>query len=75
MTQNTSAHSENQVSAYFTSVHILSIEKSVTNKKEAVTPAKRKYILDLQVSKYGLFAALLHTGRDRTPVKKQLMPN
>ena len=28
------------------------------SQKEAVTSAKRKYILDLQVSKYGLLAAL-----------------
>ena len=30
---------QNQVSAYFTSVQILSIENAVTNKKEAVTSA------------------------------------
>ena len=30
---------QNQVSAYFTSVQILSIEHAVTNKKEAVTSA------------------------------------
>ena len=56
----------NQVSAYFTSVQILSIEFAVTS-KEAVTSAKIKYIglLDLQVSKYGLLAALwqLEMGR------------
>ena len=35
------------------------------SQKEAVTSAERKYILDLQVSKYGLLAALWHkeTGR------------
>ena len=55
---DTSAHSQNQVSAYFTSAQILSIERAVTNKKEAVTPAKRKYVLDLQVSKYSRLAAL-----------------
>ena len=54
---DTSAHSQNQVSAYFTSLQILSIEIALTN-KEAVTSAKRKYVLDLQVSKYGLLAAL-----------------
>ena len=37
-----SAHSQNQVSVYFTSVQILSIESAVTSKKEAVTSAKRK---------------------------------
>ena len=37
---DTSAHSQNQVSAYFTSVQILSIERTVTNKKEAVTSTK-----------------------------------
>ena len=60
------AHSQNQVSAYFTSVQILSIEFAITS-KEAVTSAKIKYIglLDLQVSKYGLLAALwqLEMGR------------
>ena len=56
-----------QVSAYFTSVQILSIERALTNKKEAVTSAKRKYVLDLQVSKYGLLAALWQ----EEPVKKQ----
>ena len=64
---DTSAHSQNQVSAYFTSVQILSIESAVTNKKEAVTSAKRKYVLDLQVSKYGLLAALWQ----EEPAKKQ----
>ena len=39
---DTSAHSQNQVSAYFTSVQILSIESDLTNKKEAVISAKRK---------------------------------
>ena len=51
-------HSQNQVSAYFTCVQILSFERAVTNKKETVTSAKRKYVIDLQVSKYGLLAAL-----------------
>ena len=55
---DTSAHSQNQVSAYFTSVQILSIERAVTNKKEAATSMKRKYVLDSQVSKYSLLAAL-----------------
>ena len=64
---DTSAHSQNQVSAYFTSLQILSIEIVLTNKKEAVTSAKRKYVLDLQVSKYGLLAALWQ----EEPVKKQ----
>ena len=64
---DTSAHSQNQVSAYFTSLQILSIEIALTNKKEAVTSAKRKYVLDLQVSKYGLLAALWQ----EEPVKKQ----
>ena len=63
---DTSAHSQNQVSAYFTSVQILSIERAVTN-KGAVTSAKRKYVLDLQVSKYGLLAAQWQ----EEPVKKQ----
>ena len=60
-----SAPSQNQVSAYFTSVQILSIESAVTN-KEAVTSAKRKYVLDLQVSKYRLLAELWQ----EEPVKK-----
>ena len=64
---DTSAHSQNQVSSYFTSLQILSIEIALTNKKEAVTSAKRKYVLDLQVSKYGLLAALWQ----EEPVKKQ----
>ena len=68
MIQNTSAHSENQVSAYFTSVQILAIERAVTRKKEAVTPARRKYILDLQVSKFGLLAALGPQEETGTPV-------
>ena len=45
----------------------MSIEIALTNKKEAVTSAKRKYVLDLQVSKYGLLAALWQ----EEPVKKQ----
>ena len=44
------AGSEMEVSAYFTSVHILSSGRAVTGKKSAVTPAKRNYILDLQVA-------------------------
>ena len=64
---DSSAPSQNQVSAYFTSLQILSIEIALTNKKEAVTSAKRKYVLDLQVSKYGLLAALWQ----KEPVKKQ----
>ena len=32
-------------------------------KESAVTPAKRKYILDLQVSTYNLLATLLHAGQ------------
>ena len=38
---------------------------NIASQKEAVTSAERKYILDLQVSKYGLLAALWHeeTGR------------
>ena len=63
---DTSAHSQNQVSAYFTRLQILSIEIVPTN-KEAVTSAKRTYVLDLQVSKYGLLAALWQ----EEPVKKQ----
>ena len=63
----TSAHSQNQVSAYFTSVQILSIKRAVTNKREAVTSGKRKYVLDLQVNKYGLLAALWQ----EEPVRKQ----
>ena len=55
---DTFAHSQIQVSAYFTSVQILSIESAVGNKNEAVTSAKRKYVLDLQVSKYILLAGL-----------------
>ena len=54
---DTSAHSQNQVSAYFTSVQILSIERAVTN-KEVATSMRRKYVPDLQVSKYSLLAAL-----------------
>ena len=50
-----------------TILQILSIEIALTNKKEAVTSAKRKYVLDLQVSKYGLLAALWQ----EEPVKKQ----
>ena len=34
------------------------------SQKEAVTSAERKYILDLQVSKYGLLAALWPKRRD-----------
>ena len=49
------------------SLQILSIEIALTNKKEAVTSAKRKYVLDLQVSKYGLLAALWQ----EEPGKKQ----
>ena len=49
---------------------ILSIESAVAHKKEAMTLAKREYLLDLQVSEYGLVAALLTTGRDGMPVKK-----
>ena len=64
---DTSVHSQNQVSAYFPSLQILSIESAVRNKKEAVTSAKRKYVIDLQVSKYGLLAALWQ----EEPVKKQ----
>ena len=46
----TAADSEMEVSAYFTSVHIPSFRRAVTDKREVVTPAKRKYItlLDLQ---------------------------
>ena len=44
------------------------------SQKKAVTSAERKYILDLQVNKYGLFGSAM-AGRDRTPVKKQLMPS
>ena len=64
---DTSAHSQNQVYACFTSVQILSLESAVTNKKEAVISANRKYVLDLQVSKYGPLAALCQ----EEPVKKQ----
>ena len=35
------------------------------SQKEAVTSAGRKYILDLQVSKYGLLAALWHGEKGR----------
>ena len=38
----TSAHSQNQVSAYFTSAQIMSIESAVTNNKEAVTSVKKE---------------------------------
>ena len=68
MIQNTSAHSKNQVSAYFTSMYILSIGRALTSKKEAVTPDKRENIFDLQVSKYGRLTALEETG---TPVKNR----
>ena len=64
---DTSAHSQNQVSAYFTSVQIMSIVRAVTNEKEEVTSAKRKYVLDSPVSKYGLLAALWQ----EEPVKRQ----
>ena len=64
---DTFAHRQNQVSAYFTSVKILSIESALTNKKEAVISGKKKYVLDLQVSKYGLLPAL----RQEKPVEKK----
>ena len=53
------------------SVQILSIKSAVTNKKEAVTSAQRKYILDLQVNKYGVLKALWQ----EEPVKKQQAPS
>ena len=50
--------------------HGKSLALNVTHKKEAVTPVKRKHLLDLQVSKYGLVAALLHAGRDADASEK-----
>ena len=43
------------------------------SQKEAVTLAERKYILDLQVSKYGLLAALKAVNAQYT--RKQIMPS
>ena len=46
----------------------MSIESAVTSKKESVTSAKRKYILDLQVSKLRPFGSAM-AGRDGRQLK------
>ena len=47
--------SEMKVPAYFTSVHIYCFLEGMCQAKEStLTPAKRQYILDLQVSTYSL---------------------
>ena len=67
MTRNTvshraAAHTEKEVSAYFTSVQIMFFGRVVPGKRERSDASERKYILDLQVSAYGLLATLLHAG-------------
>ena len=55
------ADSKMEVS-YFTSVHIYRLLEGLQQVLlQTVTQAKRKYILDLQVSTYGLLATLLHS--------------
>ena len=44
--------------------HLTNI-RSVQGQKEALTSAERKYILDLQVNKYGLLAALWQEETER----------
>ena len=59
MSYSAAAHSEKEVSAYFTSVQIPSFGRAATDKRELNDASERKYILDLQVSTYSLLATLL----------------